>query len=375
MEPDNDCMGASSAGPIEFTRSDDPFEPGLLRRLPEPPAKVVILKASRIGDFINATPAFRALRRALPGAEISIITLPMLTEVAMRCTSFDRCLPFPGYPGLAEQLFKPETALQFLMQMQAEHFDLAVQMQGSGVNSNPFTLMLGAKYTAGFIRPGDPPGRLSAALPLPDQGHEVSRNLALSEFLGASSRSGNLPEFNLLPEDYAGAERCLSGFSPPWIGIHTSARDATRRWPLNRFIQAAAALQKQRGGTVIFIGESRERDAGEEALMHSGVPYLNLAGCTSLPVSGAVIQRLAVFLTNDSGPAHMAYAVGAPTVTIFGGGDPARNGPLTVGPHRILAHPIDCRPCESGDCPIGLRCLQHITVYQVVRAAGEIFNT
>ena len=375
MEPDNNCMDASSAGPIEFTRSDDPFEPGLLHRLPEPPAKVAILKASRIGDFINATPAFRALRRALPEAEISIITLPMLGEVAKRCTSFDRCLSFPGYPGLAEQLFKPETALQFLMQMQAEHFDLAIQMQGSGVNSNPFTLMLGAKYTAGFIRPGDPPGRLSAALPLPDQGHEVSRNLALTDFLGAPSQPGSLPEFNLLPEDHAGAEGCLSGFSRPWIGIHTSARDATRRWPLNRFIQAATVLQKQRSGTVIFIGESRDRAAGEEALKIAGIPYLNLAGCTSLPVSAAVIQRLAVFLTNDTGPAHIAYAVGAPTVTIFGGGDPSRNGPLTAGPHRILAYPIDCRPCETGDCPINLRCLQHITVNQVVRAAGEIFKS
>src|SRR3712207_4930980 len=110
----------------------DPFAPGLLARLSPPPRKVALLRAARIGDFICATPALRALRAALPGAEITIIALPILREVAVRVPYVDRYVAFPGYPGLAEQFFEPRRATEFFRRMQAEEFDLAVQMQGSG---------------------------------------------------------------------------------------------------------------------------------------------------------------------------------------------------------------------------------------------------
>jgi ADP-heptose:LPS heptosyltransferase len=338
------------------------------------------VRASRIGDFINGTPAFRALRRGLPEAQITLITLPMLFELAERLAIFERILPFPGYPGLAEQFFDARRALDFFHAMQAEQFDLAIQMQGSGVYSNPFTLMLGARYTAGFVRPGDPPGRLDAALPFPE-GHEARRNLALVRFIGVTGPEARpraeeeldlRPEFPLWPEDHAAARQCLSGALRPWIGIHTSARDQTRRWPIQRFAQAAAQLQQRHGGTVILIGEERDRDEMEAALRPTGAPFRNLAGRTRLPVTGAVIHSLDVFLTNDTGPAHIAYATGAPTVTIFGGGDPLRNGPAAPGPFRTLAYPVPCRPCETGTCPIGLLCLEQITVEQVVAAAEEL---
>lgn len=355
--------------PLSAEPRRDPFAPGLLAEL-DPPRRVVILRASRIGDFINAGPAFRALRAALPQAEFTLITLPMLRGLAERLAVFERVVDFPGYPGLAEQFFSAERALAFFQAMQALRFDLAVQMQGSGVYANPFTLMLGAQWTAGFIRPGDGPGRLDAVLPVPEV-HEIRRNLVLAAFLGAPP-VGERPEFPLLPEDEAAAERLLAGAPRPWIGAHTSARDRTRRWPIERFAAAAAALQRRHGGTVVLIGEERDRAEMQAAFAAAGAPFRNLAGCAALPVAGAVIRRLAVFLTNDTGPAHIAYAVGAPAVTIFGGGDPERNGPIAPGPFRVLAYPVACRPCDTGDCPIGFHCLDQVPVEQVVQAAEEI---
>lgn len=358
---------------LTHTPERDPFRPGLLAEVGSEVRKVALLKASRIGDFFNTFPAFAAFRQALPGVEISVITLPILIDLAERCPAIDRVLPFPGYPGLADQFFDARRTAAFFAAMQEEYFDLAVQIQGTGVYSNPFTLMLGARWTAGFIRDDDPPGRLSAALPWPTRGHEIRRNLALTEFLGAPTVT-DLPDLRLRPDDQSAAEAFLSPLPEPWIGIHTSARDSTRRWPVERFAQAAARIQRRHGGTVILVGEIRDRETMEAAAQSAGAPFCNLAGRTSIPVTAAVLQRLAVFLTNDTGPAHIAYAVGAPTVTIFGGGDPARNGPVTAGPHRILAHPIACRPCETGTCPIGLECLEHITVEDAVRAADEIFR-
>ena len=118
----------------------DPLAPGLLARLPAPPRKVALLRASRIGDFLCATPAFRALRAALPGAQITMITLPLLQGLVARSPRLDRYVAFPGFPGIAEQFFDARRTLAFFAAMQAERFDLAIQMQGSGVYSNPFTL-------------------------------------------------------------------------------------------------------------------------------------------------------------------------------------------------------------------------------------------
>ena len=111
----------------------DPFTPGLLSRLAESPRKIVMLRASRIGDFLCATPAYRALRMALPEAEITMITLPMLQDLVLRSPHLDRFVAFPGYPGIAEQLFAARRTIRFFQEMQAERFDLAIQMQGSGV--------------------------------------------------------------------------------------------------------------------------------------------------------------------------------------------------------------------------------------------------
>ncbi len=352
----------------------DLFSPGLLSRLPEPPRKVVLLRASRIGDFICTTPAFRALRAALPEAEIIMITLPMLRDLAIRSPYLDRCAAFPGFPGIAEQLFDARRVAHFFLEMQAEEFDLAVQMQGSGVYSNPFMLMLGARATAGFVREGDSPGLLDAALPLPQQEHEVQRMLALTTFLGAPPQ-GVATEFPLWPEDHTAAEALVAGAEPPLIGLHPAARDLTRRWDLGRFAAAAAELRRRYGGTIIVLGEREEWAAAETVIRGVGRPCLNLVGQTSLPVLGAVIKRLAVLITNDTGPAHIAYALGTPTITIFGGADPSRYGPLGNGPYRILAHEVSCRPCTYAACPIGYLCLEGITVPQVLDAAADILES
>lgn len=352
----------------------DPFTPGLLSRLPHPPRKVALLRASRIGDFLCATPAFRAIRAALPDAELTLITLPMLRDLVDRSPRLDRFVPFPGYPGIAEQLFEPHRTTAFLQRMRAERFGLAIQMQGSGVNSNPFTLLLGAAATAGFIRPGDPPGQLDAALPMPPAGREVDRLLALTSFLGIPPR-GAATEFPLLPRDAAAADTLLAGATPPLTGLHPGARDRARRWPPERFAAVGAELRRRFGGTLVIVGDDWERDAVDTVVARLGGACLNLAGKTSLPVLGAVLTRLAVLVTNDTGPAHIAYALGTPSVTIFGGADPATYGPPSAGQHRIVLHEVSCRPsgpttCPT--CPFDYACLAAVPVARVVEVAASL---
>lgn len=300
-----------------------------------------------------------------------MITLPILRDIVERLPHIDRFVEFSGYPGLAEQFFDAYRANNFFSRMQEEDFDLAVQMHGSGVYSNPFMLMLGAKAAAGFVRPGDPPGLLDAALPIPGEGHEVHRVLTLSTFLGVPPQ-GEETEFPLWPEDHAAAGELLGAAEPPLIGLHPAARDLTRRWSPERF--AAAGAKLRRGGTLVLLGGPEERRLAERVGAESGASYLNLAGKTPLVTLGAVISRLSVLLTNDSGPAHIAYALSTPTVTVFGGGSLERYGPPRDGPYRALVHEVPCRPCTYAECPIGYKCLRNITVQQVVEAAGQVIG-
>jgi ADP-heptose:LPS heptosyltransferase len=361
----------------------DPFTPGLLARLPEPPRKVAIVRASRIGDFICATPAIRALAAALPGAEITLIGLPFLRDMVERSPYLAHYVEFPGFPGLADQFFDARGALRFFAEMQAQAFDLALQMNGSGVYSNPFTLMLGARTTAGFVRPNDPPGRLDAALPMPTTGHEIERMLALTTFLGAppvgcDGAQPAAPEFPLWDEDQAAADALLAGAEPPLIGLHPAAREATKRWAPERFGRLGVGLWRQHRGTLVIVGgpdEGALAAAVVRAVAESdrAIPCRNLAGRTTLGSLGAVISRLAVFITNDSGPAHVAYALGVPSVTVFGGTDPAHWGPPPGPQFRVITNPVPCWPCDYWVCPVGYLCLEGITVDEVAAAAEAVW--
>jgi ADP-heptose:LPS heptosyltransferase len=342
----------------------------LLSQLSPRPERVAVLRASRIGDFLCATPAFRALRSALPAAEITLIALPFAKDLVERSPYLDRHEPFPGYPGIAEQFFDARRTSQFLRRMQERRFDLAIQLHGSGVYSNPFALLLGARATAGFIREGDAAGRLDAALPFPAAGHEIQRSLALTTFLGAPPQ-GEALSFPLTRSDHDAAADLLAGAEPPLIGVHAAVSDAAKRWPPERFAAAARALRARHGGTVVVLSGPGERPLSSLVARLTGAPCYDLSGKTSLPVLGAVISRLSLLLSNDSGPAHIAYALGTPSVTIFGATDPARWGP-SGGPHAVLSRPVPCRPCASTDCPIGTPCLIGLDVGAVVEAAERV---
>jgi ADP-heptose:LPS heptosyltransferase len=133
-------------------------------------------------------------------------------------------------------------------------------------------------------------------------------------------------------------------------------------------------LQQQYGGTVVVIGGTDECNLAQRLAQGIDGASLNLAGRKSLAVLGAVLEQLAVLVTNDSGPAHVAYALSTPTVTVFGGTNPAVWGPLEADQHAVLAHEVSCRPCDYVECPVGYTCLEGVTVHRVVEAAQTVMG-
>jgi ADP-heptose:LPS heptosyltransferase len=296
--------------------------------------RIAVLRPGRIGDYLCATPALRALRRAVPGAQLHYIGLPLVADLVAGNRSIDRFVAFPGFPYIAEQFFAPDRALAWLAAAQRERYDLVVQLYGSGVYANPVALLMGGRCCAGFVRTADGAGLLDAAIPLPDSGPEVDRVLALVRHLGAPP-AGRGYELELSADGRAGADAALAGLPRPVIGLHSGARDAARQLPVELLTGVAAAL----GASAVVLGGPDERGPAEAVraeLRAAGLGCRNLAGAVPLRVAAAVVDRLDALVTTDSGPAHLAYARGTPSVTVFRASDPARWGPPEPGPHVLV---------------------------------------
>lgn len=287
-------------------------------------------------------------------------------------------MEFPGYPGIADQEIIPSRTLAFLARMQEEQYDLAIQLHGSGVFSNPFTVLLGARYTVGFTRPNETDLGLDFSVLYPSEGREVHGLLSLMLALGTPD-TGDHTELTVLPEDRMELQEhpvlgAWLASGRPLVGMHPGARVVTRCWALDRFAAVGVYLVEEYGAEVVITGGKDEWAMCEQLRTLMRQPALNAAGQTNMGALAALIERLHLFISNDSGPAHLAVAIGTPSITIFGAarieewatGDPVR--------HRLLSVHVPCRPCYLSECPLGYTCLQGVTVRDVIHNASELLD-
>jgi len=202
----------------------------------------------------------------------------------------------------------------------------------------------------------------------------VLRNLGLTALLGCPDRGATL-EFPLSDEDHAEADALLAplaGDGRPLIGIHAGARPPARRGPPARFAAVADDLARRHDAHIILIGGPGEEEIVATVAERMDTRALNLAGGASLGGLAALLARLDLFIGNDSGPAHLAEATGAPTVRLFGPADVDRWAPLDRTRHVVVRHPVACSPCGYWECPIDHRCLRRIDPTDVTRAADGL---
>jgi ADP-heptose:LPS heptosyltransferase len=156
----------------------------------------------------------------------------------------------------------------------------------------------------------------------------------------------------------------------PLCVIHPAARWVTKRWPADRFAAVADRVAEAGWRVAIVAGAAqREEAAAVGRLFRHGA--IDLVGRTSLPQLAVLLRRATVLVTNDSGPMHLAAAVGTPVVAIFGPTDPRRIGPYGAG-HTVLSASVDCSPCSRQRCVQGGACLNAISVDEVVAAVSRI---
>ena len=333
-----------------------------------PPQRIAVFRALMLGDLLCAVPALRALKAAFPDAEFTLIGLPWARALAQRLPYVDEFIEFPGHPGLPESVCDVRALPDFLGRVQARRFDLALQMHGNGSIVNPLVGTFGARQMAGFHAPGTwlPADDAGLFCRWPEQGHEIERLLTLIDHIGVP-RQGTHLEF---PLDDGDREELLAIWpdarKEPYVCVHAGAQLPSRRWDPRRFAEVADTVAES-GRTVVLTGSALEAGLiGDIAACMEHTP-LNLAGRTTLWTLGALIEGAESVVCNDTGVSHVAAALGTPSVVISCGSDPARWAPLDAERHRVLAHPVPCRPCQYSTCPTEHECAQAIQPPQVVR--------
>jgi ADP-heptose:LPS heptosyltransferase len=309
--------------------------------------KIAVLRAGGIGDFVFTLPALAALRAAYPDAEITLLGAQWHTELlSCRPGPPERVIAVPpstGVNGPDTGVDEDEEELErFFRRMRQERFDLALQMHGGGGYSNPFVRRLGARITAGSQAPGATP--LDRCVPYVYHQSEYLRYLEIASLVGA--RTADLePHLTVTERDLTEAGDVVPEAYSPLVALHPGAGDARRRWPPEKFATVGDVLAEV-GACVAVVGIEEDLPLISGVVETMDREALNLCGRLSLSGLAGLLSRCAVVVSNDSGPLHLAAAVGVATVGIYWGPNLINAGPATRARHRpALSWRLNCPVC------------------------------
>jgi heptosyltransferase-2 len=339
--------------------------------------RVLVRAPNWIGDAVMTLPALSGLSRLLPSAEITVLAKPRAVPV------------YEGQPCVKEVMVYDD---------RGAHRGLSGRLRlASEVNSAGFGLavLLQNAFDAAFLafasripeRAGYAADMRGALLTMPmrltpeiRKRHQVHYYLniidELGSALGAHAPVEAAPRIHLKEAERDWAARFLrdEGLSErPLAGAAPGASyGPAKRWAPAGFAEVLRGLSDGHGLTPVVFGGHEDNDTCREVVERTGVGCLNLSGRLGLREFMAIAERTRVFVSNDSGPMHVASALGVPTVGIFGSTDPSLTGPSGAAA-KVVRRVTDCSPCFERTCRFAhLRCLSSITAAEVLSAAGGL---
>lgn len=372
----------------------------------QPPKRLLVRGVNWLGDAVMTTPALLRLRERFPDAHVTLLTPGKLRDLYLHHPAVDETIGFGPEEGVRSVGRK----------LRAGNFDLAIVLPNSP-RSALEVWWAGIPQRIGYSRPwrnlfltrtvATRPGhvqmrkrtpeeirRLVAATPsspgreggAPVAGgygaHQLHEYLHLVAALGA-------PEEILPPQLCVGDEEAQAvskrfqlDARTRWLGINPGAEyGPAKRWPIERFAEVANELYRKLGCAFLIFGGKGDVPLAEQLLALLPTPaskghVVSLAGKTSLRELMALLKLCRGLLTNDTGPMHVAAALGTPVVVPFGSTSPELTGPGLPGDtrHRLLKSSAPCSPCFLRECPIDFRCMKGITLEQVTAAARDVFH-
>jgi len=344
---------------------------------PEKIERVVVRGVNWVGDAVMSVPALRELRRLFPRARLTLATRPWAEGIFAGADFIDDLLVTRNSSG------RPPAVFREAREWRARRFDLAVLFPNSFAPALVAALAR-VPARAGYATQGRAP-LLTHRVGVPGwRGgrHEVFYYLNLVAGLermlyGVSTVETRTPDAGLRVTDASLREaRHLlreHGARParPLVAICPgSTNSRAKRWPAERFAAVADMLTERAGAEVVLVGAAEELEISEEVARHMRARPVVLTGRTDLAQTAAVLRAADLLVTNDTGPAHIAAAVGCPVVVIFGPTNPQTTRPFSESA-EVVRRPPDCAPCMLRDCPIDHRCMTAVTAEQVFERAAH----
>lgn len=374
------CSGlAIGARLLHRVRPPRRIEPAGTRR-------ILVIRLDLLGDVINSMPAVAALRDRYPNAHITMLTLPYTAAIPRQCGYVDEVLTLDtNMVRSPRNLFRAGTYRAFaavVLRLRRERFDLCLSLYGWV--AAVFAFASGARQRIGYQGEGFPylftdpvPGRR-----FDRRRHEVQWDLALAKAVGASGdfRAPALRAPAPAVTRVAARLGALGISSHDIVvGIHGGAiNGSAKRWPAMHWAALADRLIGEYGLKVVLTGSPAERPISADIHARMAHVPIVLTGETDLDELLAVLARCDLVLSGDSGPLHMAVALGRPTVSIYGPTDPAIYGPAPRSGQAavVIRRGLKCSPCFSlkshvgAECPHGQpSCMLDVRVGQVLAAA------
>jgi len=338
--------------------------------------KILIVRLDRIGDVVLSTPVLKAVRDAYPDSHIAFMVAPHAREIA------------DGNPYINEVIVYDKAILhkgvfdgaKFVYGLARKRFDIAIMLHPtrrthllsffSGIPKR-----LGYERKMGLILTDRIPDKKHLGLK-----HEIDYTLGLLRYIGIEPTNRKL----YVPVDNDSEDRVRriladGGISDgdKIVAINPGASCRSKRWPAERFAEVADALARELGVKIVVVSGSQDKSFADSTLSAMKTGALDLSGKTTIRELACLLKRSSLFISNDSGPVHIACAVGTPVISVFGRSDrglsPRRWGP-TNKIDRVIHKDVGCEICLAHKCKAELKCLAAITADEVVRNAKEMLS-
>ncbi|MGA3207349.1 MAG: glycosyltransferase family 9 protein [Syntrophales bacterium] len=336
---------------------------------------ILIVKLSAIGDVIHTLPSLAALRKLYPEANITWVIEDASSDLILGHPYLDRVIISHRKQWINDlkkgRITKPIREIRaFIDDLRKQPYDLVIDFHGL-IKSAVLVLLSSGKRKLGYDSMQELSGIfLNEKIPENMRKHAVDRYLDFLRYLGADV---NEPEF-LIPigeENKKRVEELLQrndiDKKGRFVAVSPEALWDTKLWTDEKFAALCDRISKELKVSVIFTGT--ERDKLEHIQSRMKTPSVNLGRKTTLRDLAYLYQRSSLLITTDSGPMHLAAAMGTPVIALFGPTDPSRTGPYGKG-HVVIQRELSCSPCFLKKCA-SMECMSGITIEEVFHAARE----
>ncbi|MEW6088955.1 MAG: glycosyltransferase family 9 protein [bacterium] len=345
--------------------------------------KILVINLGGIGDVLLSLPALKALRKFYPQAEIYGLFNYRSCDLVKGLPYFNKIVIFDiEYGGLIffKNIF---TSFKILLILRREHFDLAINMR-TIVSEKSAEKM---KFIFNIINPKIKAGRDTDGkgcffdIKIPEtligKKYEMEYDIETIKALGTDVSDKNI-DFQIVEETANKINELLKKegifAEDVLIGIHPGGMP-TRRWPVENFSKAAIEINNIFKCKFIITGGKDDLYLADELKKMAGLKMIDMTGRLDIKELGALIKRCNVYISNDTGPMHMAAVLKTPLIAIFGPGDLTRFDPRNIsGKAIVLYTKKECSPCEKTTCD-SMECLKEISAGEVVSAAKLLLHS